>query len=71
MALLVIGAAGFLLGLLVGRWWALVAAVALGAYIAVESEVEVPSWFLALLYGGLAALAIACGIAARRMLPRT
>jgi hypothetical protein len=32
--------AGLILGLIVGRWWALAAAAALGAWIAVITEVD-------------------------------
>ena len=38
--------AGFILGVLVGRWWALAPALGFAVWIATASEVEVPggSW---------------------------
>ena len=64
--LIVIGI-GFLIGLAIGRWWALVIAVGFGIWIGVETNVdEVPHWFLGLAYGAIAALGIAAGIGARR-----
>jgi hypothetical protein len=38
---LVVFVSGFAIGLAVGRWWALLAPAVLGAYVALESEVEV------------------------------
>ena len=57
-----------MIGLAVGRWWALIAAVVFGGWIWAVNEVEVPSWFLALAYGATAALGIALGVVARRAL---
>jgi hypothetical protein len=58
---------GFLLGLVVNRWWALAAAVGVGIWIWSSTGVdEVPHWFLACLYGGVAAIGIAGGVAVRR-----
>ena len=69
--LIIIGI-GFLIGLAIGRWWALAVAVALGIWIGVETDIdEVPHWFLGLAYGAIAALGIAAGIAARRALSST
>jgi hypothetical protein len=52
---------GFILGLIVGRWWALAVPAGFGAWIAVNTPIEdVPPWFLG---AGLAALP-AVGIAA-------
>jgi hypothetical protein len=50
----------------VGRWWALLAAVALGVWIGLVEEVEVPGWFLGAGYAVLAAGGIALGVAVRR-----
>jgi hypothetical protein len=58
------------LGLLVGRWWALVAAAGLGVWVAVSEEVELDGWFLGLLYALLAAVGIALGILTRRYAAR-
>jgi hypothetical protein len=63
-------AAGLVLGLVVGRWWALVAAVAVAAYVAVVSEVEVSRWVLALGYGAIAAASIGAGVLLRRFATR-
>jgi uncharacterized membrane protein YccC len=64
---LILVVAGLILGLAVGRWWTLVAAVGIGAWIAVVSEVdEVPPWFLGAAYAVLAASAIAVGVVVRK-----
>src|SRR5215207_5673823 len=63
-------AAGFILGLLVGRWWALTAAIGFGVWVAIVSEVEVPAWFLGLWYGAVGCVGIASGIALRRAIHR-
>ena len=54
-------------GLLIGRWWAVLAALIPALWIARISEVdEVPPWFLGLLFGALSLICIAGGVAARR-----
>jgi hypothetical protein len=63
-------AAGFILGLLVGRWWALTAAIGFGVWVAIVSEVEVPGWFLGLWYGAIGCVGIGTGIAVRRAIRR-
>jgi hypothetical protein len=40
--------------------------VAFAAWIRAVNEVELPDWFMATLYGGAAAVAIAVGVLARR-----
>jgi hypothetical protein len=58
---------GFLIGLAIGRWWALVIAAGFGIWVGGEANVdEVPHWFLGLAYGAITALGIAAGIVARR-----
>ena len=66
----VLMAVGFILGLLVGRWWALTAAVGFGVWVAFVSELEVPGWFLGLWYGAIACAGIGTGIAVRRAIHR-
>jgi hypothetical protein len=62
---------GFTLGLLVARWWALIAPAALGIYVAIVSEVdEVPPWFLGVLYGIFGAAGVAAGVSLRRFANR-
>jgi hypothetical protein len=63
-------AGGFLLGLIVGRWWALAAPVGVGAWVVVVSEVEVSAWFLGFAYGGVAAVSVAAGVLLRRFASR-
>jgi hypothetical protein len=64
---LILVLAGLILGLAVGRWWSLVAAVGIGSWIAVVSEVdEVPQWFLGAAYAVLAACGIAVGVVVRQ-----
>ena len=58
--------AGFVLGLIVGRWWALTAAAAVGVLAAVFEEIELEGWFLGLMYAVLAAIGISIGILTRR-----
>lgn len=70
MAYLVAIVVAFLLGIAVGRWWALLAAVALGVWIGVVEEVEVPGWFLGVGYTVVAAGGIAAGVALRKALTR-
>jgi hypothetical protein len=63
--LLVFG--GFVLGALVARWWAVLAAAAVGVWIAAVTEVdEVPPAFLGVIYASLTGLGIAAGVALRR-----
>jgi hypothetical protein len=61
-------AIGLVVGLAVGRWWALLTAVALGVWIALVSEVEVPPWLLGLGYCVLSGAGIALGVLIRRSL---
>ena len=63
-------AVGFILGLLVGRWWALTAALGFGVWVAIVSEVEVPGWFLGLWYGTIGCVGIGSGIAVSRVIHR-
>jgi hypothetical protein len=57
---------GFTAGLILGRWWALLACVGVGVCIGVSEELEVPGWFLGLAYAGLSGLGIAGGVLLRR-----
>ena len=64
-AILFVG--GLLLGVLVARWWALLAAPGLGVWIATVSEVdEVPPAFLGVVYAVISGLGIAAGVGLRR-----
>ena len=68
---LVLIAGGALLGLIVGRWWALAAPLAVGVWIAFETEVEaVPPWFLGGMYALGGAVGVAVGIVLRAFLTR-
>jgi hypothetical protein len=58
--------AGLVLGLIVGRWWALLAAAGLGVWIALTEEVDVDGLWLGFAYAGLAALGIIAGVLLRR-----
>jgi hypothetical protein len=68
MVIALVIVAGFVLGLAVGRWWALLAAVAAGLWITSATDVEVPDWFLGLAYATIAAAGISAGIMVRRSL---
>ena len=65
---LVVG--GLLLGLVIGRWWTLVAPVALGAWIGVTEEVEVPGAFLGIGYALFSAAGVVAGVLLRRPLAK-
>jgi hypothetical protein len=63
---------GLIVGLLVGRWWALVCALGVFLWVGVGFEVDVPSiWVLALIYAGIAAAGIAAGVLGRAALRRS
>jgi hypothetical protein len=67
----IVPAAGVAVGFIVGRWWALAAAVGAGLWIGLKTEVdEVPPWFLGLAYASFAAAGICAGVLARRRLRR-
>ena len=67
MAVFVLALIGAAWGFLVGRWWALIAALPVALWIMQVSEVdEVPPWFLGLGYGVVSVLGIAAGVTTRR-----
>ena len=69
MVELALVAIGLVAGLVIGRWWALLLAVALSVWIFLVSEVdEVPPWLLGLGYGVLAGAGIVVGVLVRRSL---
>lgn len=59
---------GFVFGLAVGRWWAIVGAAPLGGYILATNDLEgqVGAW-VAVVLSTLLACAIAAGVALRRL----
>jgi hypothetical protein len=63
--------AGFVFGLLFGRWWALLAVIPLGSWILATNNVEghVGAWIAAML-SALLACAIGSGVALRRLRQR-
>jgi hypothetical protein len=61
---------GLVVGLIVARWSALVLAIGLGVWITLNSEVEVPPWFLGTVYAALAGMGIAAGVSARKLVAR-
>ena len=72
-AVLLIVVAGILLGLAVGRWWVLLAPVALGLVIGLdetEPGSDTPTWFIALAAGVVMVAATALGVGARKLLAR-
>ena len=71
LVVLVLVPAGFVVGSLVGRWWALLAAVAVGVWVALSAEIEaVPGWYVGLVYSGFAAAGISAGVLVRRGLAK-
>jgi hypothetical protein len=63
-------AAGFVVGLALGRWWALIGAVVVGIGVGFTSEVEVSPIVLAVGFGLVSAFVIALGVALRRTVGR-
>jgi hypothetical protein len=63
-------AAGFIVGLALGRWSALIGAVVVGIAVGVTSEVEISPIVLGMGYGLVSAFAIAMGVALRRTVGR-
>ncbi len=70
IAAAVIGFAGLVLGLIVGRWWALIAAALVGLAVGLFEEVEVQGSWLGFAYGLAAAVGIALGVLLRRFANR-
>jgi len=68
MLYLALVAGSFAIGVILGRWWTLAAAVGLGMRVGVGEDVEVSGWYLGLGYAVLAGLAIAVGVLVRRRL---
>jgi hypothetical protein len=60
---------GLVVGLVVGRWWALVVPAGFGVYIALVSKVEVPPVLLGAVYAAISALGVAAGVFLRRRRP--
>jgi peptidoglycan biosynthesis protein MviN/MurJ (putative lipid II flippase) len=59
---------GFVFGLALGRWQAVLTALPLGAYILIADELEGPlTEWVAFMLTTLLACAIACGVALRRL----
>ena len=62
---------GFLLGLIIGRWWALIAPTALGVWAGLTfTDLEVSAVWLGFGFAGLAALGVLLGLGARRLAGR-
>lgn len=61
---------GFVIGFATGRWLTFALAAAFGVWIWRTTRVEVPHWFLGLMYGGIAAIGITTGMTLRRWLTR-
>jgi hypothetical protein len=57
---------GFVVGLVVGRWWVLLLAAGIGLWIGVSEEVEVPGWYLGTGYAAVSGFAMALGVLLRR-----
>jgi hypothetical protein len=56
---------GLVVGLAIGRWWALLLAIGPGLWVGWGAEVDIPDWLLGLIYAGITAAGIAAGVALR------
>jgi hypothetical protein len=68
-ALLVLGflAVSLLFGLIIGRWWACLGAIAVGVALTLrEDDGEIPGWFIGVAYAVLTGLGIAAGVSLRK-----
>ena len=63
--MLIVG--GLVLGLVLGRWWALLASVGLGLWVGLTEEIEVSGSYLGLVYAAISGLGIMLGIVLRRL----
>ena len=61
---------GLIIGLLVGRWWALLAAVAFGVWVGLVTEVEVGGLFLGTVYAVISGAGIVAGVGLRKWMRR-
>ncbi len=53
---------GLVIGLAVGRWWALALAIGPALWVGVGADVDIPDWAIGLLYGAITAGGIAAGV---------
>ena len=58
---------GLVIGLAIGRWWALVLAIGPALWVGVGADVDVPDWVIGALYGVITAAGIALGTLARHL----
>jgi hypothetical protein len=58
---------GLVFGLVLGRWWALLASVGLGLWVGLTEEIEVSGSYLGLVYAAISGLGIVLGIVLRRL----
>ena len=58
---------GLVLGLVLGRWWALLASVGLGLWVGLTEEIEVSGSYLGLVYAAISGLGIVVGLVLRRL----
>jgi hypothetical protein len=56
---------GVVIGVAVGRWWALALALGPALWVGIGADVDVPDWVLGLLYFAITAAGIALGVALR------
>jgi hypothetical protein len=71
LAIVVIGG-GFLIGIVVGRWWAFLVPAVLGIWAGLTfTDLEVPAAWIGLIYAGGAAIGVLLGLVTRRALARS
>ena len=67
---LVLFTAGLVVGIVVGRWWALLAPVAFGVWVGLVTHVEVGGLFLGTAYALISGAGTAAGVGLRTWLRR-
>jgi hypothetical protein len=62
---------GVLLGLLVGRWWALIGPAGVGSWAGLPfTDLEVPAAWIGFAFAGLGAIGVVVGLVLRRFVLR-
>jgi hypothetical protein len=69
--ILAVPAVSFFVGFLVGRWWALLGAVAVGVTLTLSEDYgDIAPWFVGLVYAVVVGLGVAAGVGFRKRTDR-